>query len=173
MPSLVHSRLDYGNATLAGLPSHFMQRLQSVMNAAARTIYLTSRYDHISPLLNQLHWLKARERIDFKLAVLVFKCLNGTAPAYLADELSHPSDFVNRRRLRSASSSRLIVRRTRLSTYGDRVFSVAGLVSGTVFRIMSLLHLQSVFSKAVSRHFYSLVLFLIFLTLCKVPGQCH
>ena len=42
------------------------------------------------------HLLKARERIDFKLAVLVFKCLNGTAPAYLADELSHSSDFVNR-----------------------------------------------------------------------------
>ena len=105
MSSLVLSRLDYGNATLAGLPSHFMQRLQSVMNAAARTIYLTSRYDHISPLLNQLHWLKARERIDFKLAVLVFKCLNGTAPAYLADELRYSSDFVNCRRLRLASSS--------------------------------------------------------------------
>jgi len=27
------------------------------------------------------------ERIEFKLAVLVFRCLHGTAPAYLADEL--------------------------------------------------------------------------------------
>ena len=96
------------------------------MNAAARMIYSTSRYDHISPLLSQLHWLKARERIDFKLAVLVFKCLNGTAPAYLAEELSHSSDFVNRRRLRSASSSGLIVRRIRLSRCGDRAFSVTG-----------------------------------------------
>ena len=83
MSSLVLSRLDYGNATLAGIPSHLIRRLQSVMNAAARMIYSTSRYDHISPLLSQLHWLKARERIDVKLAVLVFKCLIGTAPAYL------------------------------------------------------------------------------------------
>ena len=52
--------------------------------------------------------------------------MHGTGPAYLADELSHSSDFVNRRRLRSASSFNLIVRRTRLSTYGDRAFSVAG-----------------------------------------------
>jgi hypothetical protein len=70
-----------------------------------RMIYSTSRYEHISPLLSQLHWFKARQRIDFKLAVLVFKRLNGTAPAYLVDDLSHSSDFVNRRRLRSASSS--------------------------------------------------------------------
>jgi len=51
---------------------------------------------------------------------------SGTGPAYLADELRHSSEFVSRRRLRSASSFNLIVRRTRLSTYGDRAFSVAG-----------------------------------------------
>jgi len=124
--SLVLSRLDYGNATLAGIPGHLVQRLQSVMNAAARMIFSTSRYDHITPFLRQLHWLKARERIDYKLAVLVYKCLHGTGPAYLADELSHASDFVSRRKLRSASSLNLIVRRTRLSTYGDRAFPVAG-----------------------------------------------
>ena len=31
-------------------------------NAAARMIFSTSRYDHITPFLRQLHWLKARER---------------------------------------------------------------------------------------------------------------
>jgi len=68
--SLVLSHLDYGNTTLADIPQH--RRLQSVMNAPARLIYLSSRFDHITPLLRQLHWLKAKERIDFKLAVLVF-----------------------------------------------------------------------------------------------------
>jgi len=48
----------------------------------------------------QLHGLKARERIDFKLAVQVYKYLHGTGPAYLADELRHSSEFVSRRRLR-------------------------------------------------------------------------
>jgi len=77
-------------------------------------------------ILRQLHWLKARERIDFKIAVLVYKCMHGTGRAYLADELRHSSEFMSRRILRSASSLNLIVRRTMLSTYGDRAFSVAG-----------------------------------------------
>src|SRR5258706_296843 len=99
--SLVLSRLDYGNATLAGIPQHLLRRLQSVMNAAARLIYSSSRYDHISPLLRQLHWLKAKERIEFKLAVLVYRCMHGTAPPYLIDELSRPADSESRRRLRN------------------------------------------------------------------------
>jgi len=86
--SLVLSRLDYGNATLAGIPQHLLRRLQSVMSAAARLIYSSSRFDHITSLLRQLHWLKAKERIALKLAVLVFKCVHGSAPPYLADELS-------------------------------------------------------------------------------------
>jgi len=43
MSSLVLSRLDYGNATLSGISGHLVQRLQSVMKAAARMIYATSR----------------------------------------------------------------------------------------------------------------------------------
>ena len=123
--SLVLIRQDYGNATLAGIPGHLVQ-LQSVINAAARMIFSTSRYDHVTPFLRQLHWLKAQKRIDNKLAVLVYNCQHATGPAYLAYELSHASDFVNRRKLCSASSLNLIVRRTRVSTCSDRAFPVAG-----------------------------------------------
>ena len=96
------------------------------MNAAARLIYPSSRFDHITPLLKRLHWLKAKERIDFKVAVLVYKCLHGTAPPYLAGELSRSADVQGRSRLRSASSSQLVVRRTSRSTLGNRSFVVAG-----------------------------------------------
>jgi len=96
-----------------------------VMNAANRLIYSSSRFDHITPLLHQLHWLKAKERINFKLAILVFKCVHGSAPPYLADELSCPADSLAQCRLGSASSSILVVRRTRLTTVGDRSFPVA------------------------------------------------
>jgi len=44
-------------------------------------------YVHITPLLRQLHWIKVPERIDYKLALLVYKCLKGVAPSYLADDL--------------------------------------------------------------------------------------
>jgi len=90
MSSLVLSRLDYSNATLAGIPSYF---LQSVMNSAARLVFSSPKYDHITPLLHQLHWMTAPERIQFKLAVLVYKCLHETAPSYLADELEYTADF--------------------------------------------------------------------------------
>jgi len=95
--------VDYGNATLAGIPQHLLWRLQSVMNAAARLIYLSSRFDLISPLLRKLHWLQAKERIDFKLAVHVFKCVHRSAPKYFADEPSHPADSQARCRLYLAS----------------------------------------------------------------------
>jgi len=61
-----------------------------------------------------------------KLALLVYKCRQGVAPPYLADELCQPADTEARCRLCSASASSLIVRRTRLSTVGDRAFPVAG-----------------------------------------------
>ena len=75
---MVLSRLDYGNATLAGLPGNQLDRLQSVMNAAARLVCSTRKYEHITPLLRDLHWLRVSERIEFKLSVLVFRCLHGT-----------------------------------------------------------------------------------------------
>ena len=76
-------------------------------------------------LLRQLHWLKVPWRIGYKLAVLVYKCLHGLAPSYLADELYHPAKSEFRRRLRSASSYELSISRTRLSTDGDQAFPVA------------------------------------------------
>jgi len=46
--SLMLSRLDYGNVTLAGIPSYLLQQLQSVMNAATQLIYSTSKYEHVT-----------------------------------------------------------------------------------------------------------------------------
>jgi len=64
--SLVLTRLDYYNAVLAGLPlpAYQLDRLQSAINAAARIIYRASRYDHVSSLLKELHWLRVPERIE-------------------------------------------------------------------------------------------------------------
>jgi len=59
--SLVLSRLNHGNATLSGIRQYLPRRLQSVINSAARLVFYSSRYDHITPLLCELHWLKAVE----------------------------------------------------------------------------------------------------------------
>ena len=81
--------------------------------------------DYIRPTLLRLHWLPVRQRVLFKIAVLVYQCLNGLAPSYLADDCQLVSD-VRPRQLRSSTRS-CAVRRTRTrTTYGDRCFAVAG-----------------------------------------------
>ena len=107
--SLVLTRLDYGNATLAGISVKLINRLQSVLNAAARTIVGLHRRDHISQTLADLHWLRMAERIDLKLAVTVYRCLHDYAPIYLSRDICQPSvlplgrvfDHRRRRPLRS------------------------------------------------------------------------
>jgi len=74
------TRLDYGCSTLAGLPARQLNRLQSVMNSAAWLVHSARRSEHVSPLLQKLHWLRVPEQIDFCLAVLVYRCIIGTAP---------------------------------------------------------------------------------------------
>ena len=59
------------------------------------------------------------------LAVLTYICIHGTTPMCLAEELLQPVDLGIRTRLRSPLTTSLPVRRTRLSTVGDRAFPVA------------------------------------------------
>ena len=93
--------LDYGNATLAGITDRLMDRLRSVLNASAWLIDASRKIEHVTPLLRDLHWLRYPDRIDYKLAVLVYRCLHGLAPGYLADEFTRVSEIVSRRSLRS------------------------------------------------------------------------
>ena len=58
--ALVLSRLDYDNAVLVGLPAYLYNRLQSVLNAAARSIVGLGHSDHITDTFASFHWLKAR-----------------------------------------------------------------------------------------------------------------
>jgi len=71
--AFVSSLLDYCNSVLNGITENLFQRLQSVQNAAARLITQTGRREHITSVLRQLHWLPVRRRVEFKLAVLVYK----------------------------------------------------------------------------------------------------
>ena len=97
--SLVLSRLDYVSATLDGLLANFTDQLQSVPDAAARLVYSRWKYDHVM-LFRELHWLKMRQWIEYKMAVLVYRCLNGLALSYFANDLQCVADLDSWCRLR-------------------------------------------------------------------------
>ena len=121
--AFISCRLDYCNALLYGIADGQLQRLHSVQNAAARMVTGTRRTDHITPVIQSLHWLPVRQRVTFKLETLVHKCLNSRAPVYLAD------DFRLAGRCgpgsRSAASLTLDIPRT-TTPLEDRAFAGAG-----------------------------------------------
>jgi hypothetical protein len=120
--AFITSRLDYGNALLAGLSASLISKLQRIMNIAARIVTRTKKFDHITPVLKHLHWLPVCKRIDFKIALLVFKCIHHLAPFYLCNLISlhRPS-----RSLRSSNLNLLSVPRFNTNIH-RRSFSVYG-----------------------------------------------
>ena len=69
---MVTSRLDYNNSLLFGVPQRNLQKLQMLQNAAARLVTWTPRRCHTSQILQDLHWLTVKNRIQFKLVLLTY-----------------------------------------------------------------------------------------------------
>jgi len=90
------------------------QRLQAVQNAAARLVTGIRQCEHVTLVLRQLHWLPVRQRIEFKMAVPVYKSLNALSPQYLMDDCQLITT-TGRRRLRSSNVAMCDVSRTRTS----------------------------------------------------------
>ena len=126
--AFVSSRVDCCNTVLAGSSKATTDRLQRVLNAAARVVSGTHKFDRgLTHLLHsELHWLDVPQRIQFKLGVTVHRCLQGNAPQYLVDCCKSTTDVASRQWLRSASRHQLIVPRHRCTKFGRRAFSVAG-----------------------------------------------
>jgi hypothetical protein len=126
--AFVTSRVDYCNCLLANAPKTWTDKLQRVMNAAARVITNTRKYDRglTNILHKELHWLDVPQRIKYRLCVTVYRCLHGLAPPYLAELCTPVSEVEGCSHLRSASDGKLVKPKWNLSTYGKRAFSYAG-----------------------------------------------
>ena len=83
--AFITSRLDYCKSLLYGVPDHHMQKLQYVTHASAQLIFCAPKHCHIMPLLQQLHWLPICLCIEFRILLITFKVLQGSAPKYFID----------------------------------------------------------------------------------------
>ena len=104
---LLHCRVDYCNTLLAGATKVTTDKLQRVLNAAARVLTGTHKFDMgLSRLLyTELHWLDIPERVTYKLGVIMFGCQHRRAPQYLIDYCLPISVVASRQHLRSAMQS--------------------------------------------------------------------
>ena len=122
--AFVTSHLDHCNSLLFGLLQCQLDHLQKILNAAARVICLKPKFDHITPVLVQLHWLPVKFRIEFKIVLFVYKALHGMVPPYLAELLQGKPK--TRYQLRSGKNDLLFVPPSSRKTFGDRAFAHAG-----------------------------------------------
>ena len=105
--AFVTSCVDYCNAILAAAPKTTTDRLQRVLNAAARVVSDTNKFDQgLSRLMHQeLHWLDIPERVNYKMGVLTHRCLLGKAPVYLSNCCIPVSQVAAASTLRCTSSA--------------------------------------------------------------------
>ena len=90
----------------------------------ARLILKKKNSTSATPLLKELHWLPIAQRIDYKCALLCFKCIHGVAPHYLREIFNF---YKPRRSLRSTEDSFVLeTPKTKLKSFGDRAFSSYG-----------------------------------------------
>ena len=122
--SFVTSRMDYCNSLLLGAPAYLIKKMQRIQNAAARLLTDTAVYEHITPVLRDLHWLTVHKRIMFKVLLIVFRVLHDCAPTYL-NVFSERTSTDNRRSLRFYTCYNLNVPFTSSNLVFNRSFTVA------------------------------------------------
>ncbi|KAI4899653.1 hypothetical protein NFI96_009983 [Prochilodus magdalenae] len=123
------SRLDYCNSLLAGINSSSISKLQMVQISAALLLTRTRSHDHITPVLQYLHWLPVKYRIQLKVLQLTYKALNDLTPPYLSDL---PLPYKPSRSLRSSTAGLLTIPPSNLHGFGDEHFPDSLLDSGTL-----------------------------------------
>ena len=126
--ALIHTRIDYYNGLLVSCLRYPTDKLQAVLRVAARLVLQLPYRSSVSEVMHrQLHWLDVEERVNYKIGLLVYKCLHGLAPSYLSDQCISASSFAGCANMHSSLRLdwQLYVPRTKTKTLGPRGFYYA------------------------------------------------
>ena len=112
------SKIDYCNAIYYGINENLLKKLQSIQNSAMHVIRKRTNQEHLSTteLFRKYHWLPVKQRIIFKMMLIVHKCLLGRAPESLCNMFE----------LGGSERTRKLVEQACHGQMGERSFSVAG-----------------------------------------------
>ena len=94
--SLVFSKMYYCSIVWSNTTASNICKLQAVQNFAARIITNSRKFDHVTPLRCELHWLPVKLHLLYRHAILTFKCMNGMAPDYLSEKFVHRGSISGR-----------------------------------------------------------------------------
>jgi len=117
-------RLDYCNATFAGVANKQIACIQKIQNNGAWLILKILKRDYVTLLLKGLHWLPVKYCIQYKLTALAFHHFNGTLPPYLSSSLWTYQPSCS---LCSLTEQLLKLPKTNLKTFGGRFFGYIAL----------------------------------------------
>ena len=118
------------NSTLSGLSLSSLNQLQKIQNNAARHVPCKWKSDHVTPLLEKVHWLPVDAYICYKVATLDFRHFQNSIPPYLL-KLLHT--YQPSWTLRSSSEILLKVPKINLKSAGNRSFHFQTAKIGTLF----------------------------------------
>ena len=121
--AFVFSHLDYCNGLLFGLPFYHIKKFQRIQNMAAKLVFRKSKFDHVTNLLIELHWLPVEYRILFKILLFTFKGIQNIGPKYINDMFSIRRSSYS---FRTLDSITLEYHTTKRATFEDRALPIAG-----------------------------------------------
>ena len=141
--SLVFSKIFYCSSMWSSTTKKNIARLQKVQNFAARIVTGTRKYEHITPMLKELHWLPVAKQLEVRDILMAFKCIKGLAPPSLCNKFStrrqmHTRNTRNKDKLhvpsfRSATGQRSFSYRA-VQLWNDLPESLANIESFNVFK---------------------------------------
>ena len=102
--ALILSRIDFCISLVSSTSRYNLNRLQRILNHAAKVVTLKRKSDHVTPISQQLKWLNVDNRIKKKKVIFAYNAVNGYAPTYLCRMVT---PYVPNRTLRSQSANLL------------------------------------------------------------------
>ena len=160
MRCLLLSRIDYCNSIFYNITNHQISRLQRLMNRAARLALNIdySPYKHHQPSIShlvKLHWLPISYRIHFKIALLTYKTLATSSPAYLHNLLSQR---IITKQLRS-SASLLLQQKKTVNNISQRAFRhSAPAIWNSLPPVIRASDTHTIFKSKLKTHYFKLFL---------------